>query len=81
MSVRRLNIMDENAAIRISGSLTYAATVFNNKTFEMRQTPTESKAFAVSFQILQIDCGENIKLHRQCTVRMRTQIICLSDTS
>ena len=68
MSVRRQYLMDKNAALGISSSLTCATIVFNNKTFEMCEVPTYEEAVRLSFQPDVINCGENIKLRRQYAI-------------
>lgn len=55
------NALEEPWSADMSGPYKYV--VFNNKTFEMYQVRKETKAYGMSFQILQIDCGENIKLY------------------
>ena len=68
MWVSQLYLMDKNASLGISSSLTCAAIVFNNKTFEMCEVPTYEEAVKMSFQPDVINCGQNIKLCRQYAI-------------
>lgn len=62
---RWIAAIGRSAVLRTSNSLTYEAIVFNNKTFAMHQVLTQEEAYKRTFQPHAINCGENIKLHRQ----------------
>lgn len=71
--------LDETVTLGIGSSLTYAAMVFNNKTFTIREVSAPREAYEATLQPYPILCRENIKLYRQQAFRIPIRDNCLRD--